>query len=335
MTFGTIALFGSGETAPGMTKIHRKLLGTLQDVRAINLNSPYGFQENVDQMTEKLQGYFDLSLQLPMRTLDLRDVTTASAEDLERFVNAVAGATYVFAGPGSPSYALRQWQTTALRDALLSVAGNGGVVCFSSAAALTLGVATMPVYEIYKAGADPHWLTGLDLLGAFGLSCAIVPHYNNAEGGTYDTSRCYVGERRLQELERMLPADVGVLGIDEHTAALIDLETRILQVEGKGSVHWRRAGAVTQVPAGQAVALDELGANAVSLTIATPPPQLPAASIDAAELAARAARDEALVVALEDVRTSARAAGNYAVADAIRAALHAFGVTIRDGAIAN
>ena len=53
---------------------------------------------------------------------------------------------------------------------------------FATAAALTLGAFTVPVYEIYKVGEDPHWLEGLDVLGSVGLSVAVVPHYNNAEG---------------------------------------------------------------------------------------------------------------------------------------------------------
>jgi hypothetical protein len=54
MSQGVLALLGSGETAPGMTKVHRQLLKRLGDVRAVNLDTAYGFQENVPQMTEKL-----------------------------------------------------------------------------------------------------------------------------------------------------------------------------------------------------------------------------------------------------------------------------------------
>ena len=46
---------------------------------------------------------------------------------------------------------------------------SSGALVFASAAALTLGVVTVPVYEIYKVGADPCWLDGLDLLSALGL----------------------------------------------------------------------------------------------------------------------------------------------------------------------
>jgi len=54
----------------------------------------------------------------------------------------------------------------------------------ASAAALTIGRFTLPVYEIYKVGQDIHWVDGLDILSQFGLHLVVVPHWNNAEGGT-------------------------------------------------------------------------------------------------------------------------------------------------------
>jgi len=60
----------------------------------------------------------------------------------------------------------------------------------------------------------PRWLEGLDLLGAAtGLRAAVVPHYDNAEGGTHDTRFCYMGERRLRKLEATLPEGAFVLGV--------------------------------------------------------------------------------------------------------------------------
>ena len=48
---------------------------------------------------------------------------------------------------------------------------------------------------------------------------------------------------------------------------------------------------------------------------------------------ARRERDEALITALDSVRSQARSQGQYEIADAIRLALADFGVTVRDGAI--
>src|SRR5216683_2901823 len=119
---------------------------------------------------------------------------------------------------GGPTYALRQWSGSEIPKLLADKLRHGGCVNFASAAALTLGVATVPVYEIYKVGDDPSWAEGLDLLSDFGLRVAVIPHYDNAEGGTHDTRYCYLGERRLTVLERELPEDAAVLGVDEHTA---------------------------------------------------------------------------------------------------------------------
>jgi cyanophycinase-like exopeptidase len=317
-----------------MTKVHRRLLNSLSETRAVNVNTPYGFQENVDQMTAKVQQYFDTSLQLPLRDLDLRSLEGASPEAQRAFSAAVANATYVFAGPGSPSYALAQWGPLPFRDNLAQVLAQGGVVCFSSAAALTLGAFTPPIYEIYKAGSAPTWLAGLNLTSLLGLNCVVLPHYNNAEGGTYDTSRCYLGERRLRLLEAELPDGVGIFGIDEHSAALIDLETREVSVLGKGEVHWRLAGTVEHFAAGTTFSLDDLGATAVALDDIEVDDAPEESALDAVNLLALRARDEALVAALDHARANARAKGLYDIADQIRDALTAFGVTVRDGASA-
>ena len=87
------------------------------------------------------------------------------------------------------------------------VAASGGTVTFASAAALTIGVVSVPVYEIYKSGADPAWAQGTNLLERLtGLRAALIPHYDNTEGGTHSTRFCYLGERRLRFLEGELPA---------------------------------------------------------------------------------------------------------------------------------
>ena len=77
------------------------------------------------------------------------------------------------------------WAGSGFDDALAAVATSGGTVTFASAAALTIGVVTVPVYEIYKSGADPAWAQGTNLLERLtGLRAALIPHYDNTEGGT-------------------------------------------------------------------------------------------------------------------------------------------------------
>jgi hypothetical protein len=135
---------------------------------------------------------------------------------------------------------------------------SGGIVTFASAAALTLGKYTLPVYEIYKAGEPPRWLDGLDILSELGIKAALIPHYNNAEGGHHDTRFCYMGERRLSFLERELPEDVYVLGVDEHTGVVLDIDADEATVVGKGVVTIRVRGVSQEFASGTVIPLDKL-----------------------------------------------------------------------------
>jgi hypothetical protein len=40
--------------------------------------------------------------------------------------------------------------------------------------------------SIYKVGAAPYWAGGSNLLAQIGLCAAVIPHYDNAEGGTHE-----------------------------------------------------------------------------------------------------------------------------------------------------
>jgi hypothetical protein len=202
--------------------------------------------------------YFRESVSAEIQVSDIRSSAEADTVRNETMLARLGEARYVFAGPGSPSYALRQWTGTVVPQLLADKLSGGGAVTFASAAALTLGVATVPVYEIYKVGADPHWLEGLDLLASTGLRAAVIPHYNNAEGSNHDTRYCYLGEQRLAVMEGALPEDAFVLGVDEHTAVVLDLEAGDARVEGLGVVTIRVDGRSTEIPAGTTLAISEI-----------------------------------------------------------------------------
>jgi len=116
----------------------------------------------------------------------------------------------------------------------------------------------LPVYEIYKVGEEPRWLEGLNILGEIGINAALIPHYNNAEGGHHDTRFCYMGERRLAILERELPDDVYVLGVDEHTGVVIDIDAQTATVVGKGVLTIRVKGVSTEIASGEVMPIDRL-----------------------------------------------------------------------------
>jgi hypothetical protein len=272
-----LTIMGSGETAPTMVKVHRAVLERLgpPPVPAVLLDTPFGFQENATELAQKVVAYFAESLRTKIEVAGISHEALEGdgrpiglEEDRfadERLFAKVRDAQYLFAGPGSPSYALRKWKGTVVPSLLTETLEHGGAVTFSSAAALTLGFRTVPVYEIYKVGEEPFWLEGLDVLAVTGLKAAVIPHYNNAEGGTHDTRFCYLGERRLSLLEAELPEDAFVLGIDEHTAVVMDLDSRQCSVEGIGTLTVRAKGVSRSWASGETLTIEEIEETARQL----------------------------------------------------------------------
>lgn len=254
---GILALMGSGETSPTMVTLHRELAGRLGAAAdAVILETPYAFQVNREDISSRARDYFRRSVGLA--TVIAPD-TGAGEETGELLRDQVRRADWVFSGPGSPSYALERWRARKLGEVLADRVRRGhGVTVMASAAACTAGFAAVPVYEVYKAGHAPVWLEGLDLFGALGVPVAVVPHYDNAEGRTHDTRFCYLGEERLALMERELPQGSAVLGIDEHTAVIVDLDTSEARVWGRGVMTVRRQGVSVVVPAGSVLSVDEL-----------------------------------------------------------------------------
>jgi hypothetical protein len=261
-----LTIMGSGETAPTMIKVHREVFNRLgrAEPSAVLLDTPYGFQANADIISDRAVEYFRQSVGRRVEVAQLRRTDTGDSVAIERALARIRRADWLFTGPGSPSFALRQWAGTPVPGVLaglLKAGGPGGALVFSSAAALTLGVATVPVYEIYKVGADPFWLDGLDLLSALGLPVAVIPHFDNAEGGNHDTRFCYLGQPRLEQLERELPDGAFVLGVDEHTGVILDLDADTATILGRGVVTLRQHRRERLLEAGQTVALDVLRAG--------------------------------------------------------------------------
>ncbi|HEX6871417.1 MAG TPA: hypothetical protein VF163_10000, partial [Micromonosporaceae bacterium] len=233
---GLLAIMGSGETAPTMVKTHRSIFERIGDRPAVLLDTPYGFQSNADDISARAVSYFAASVGRTVNLVSWRaDPPPGLAR--ERALTALRSAGWVFAGPGSPTYALRHWRGTPVASVLTDLLRGDGAVVLASAAALTLGSHTVPVYEIYKAGIDPHWQPGLNLIEEVcGLPAVVIPHYDNAEGGHHDTRFCYLGETRLAQLEGELPESSFVLGVDEHTGVLLDLSAGTATVVGNGTM---------------------------------------------------------------------------------------------------
>jgi len=256
---GIIALMGSGELTATMVEVHKELLaGLAGPPQAIFLDTPAGFQLNVDHLSERATEYFRQHVQQDMSIVSFKSKERSTPLEAEQAFHAMREANFFLVGPGSPSYAVRQWQETPIPEILTKRVEGGGCLVAASAAALTVGRFTLPVYEIYKVGEDLHWVEGMNILEHFGFNLVVIPHWNNAEGGTHDTRFCFMGESRFEKLESLLPGDVSIFGLEEHTACLIDLDKNEAVIKGLGTVTLRRRGGEIVFAKGDRFSLDIL-----------------------------------------------------------------------------
>lgn len=273
---GTITLIGSGEFGQGMAHVYRAILARAGAApTAVFLDTPAGFELNADAISAKAANYFSQRLNLVLQPVSFKNKNQATALEIEAALRVLRRADLILAGPGSPTYAVRHWSGTPVWDAVLDRFAAGAHLVWASAAAIAQGICALPVYEIYKAGQEPHWQPGLDLFAALGMALAIVPHWNNREGGSFDTRRCYLGEARFDALERQLPRGTVVLGIDEYTACIFDPTVETCSVMGAATVTIRRDGSERVFSAGERFSFSELTApsrsvSAAGATIAAP-----------------------------------------------------------------
>jgi peptidase E len=240
---GMIVLMGSGELTATMVEVHKELLGRISGApKAVFLDTPAGFQLNVDQISKKAQNYFQVHVLHALSIASFKSTETITPYEAEQAYHSLREADFVLIGPGSPTYAVHQWRHSSIPEILTKRIKEGGCLVAASAAALTVGRFTLPVYEIYKVGQALHWVDGMDILKHFGFNLVVVPHWNNAEGGNHDTRFCFMGQPRFSQLVSLLPEDVSILGLDEHTACILDLENDEAVIKGIGTVTLQRSG---------------------------------------------------------------------------------------------
>jgi len=334
---GLVILFGSGETSPSGRKVHDWLMRQLSPpIIVAVLETPAGFQPNSALVAEKMADFVHLDLQnyRPQVTVvAARKRGTPFSPDDAEIVGPLLQASVVFWGPGSPTYAVRQLRDSLAWHVLVGRHRLGAAMVMASAAAMASSAYALPVYEIYKAGEDLHWQEGLDLFGPYGLSLVFVSHWNNTEGGAeLDTSHGFVGRARFGELMTFLPSEVTVIGIDEHTALVIDLGVGICGVMGLGGVTVLGKGEERRFTAGQAFSMAELG----PFQIPEPEKGIPSevwqrvlAAQDQVEVEV-SGEPPPEVMALVDEREAARARRDWATSDDLRERIVSLGWEIRD-----
>jgi len=335
-TPGWIAFLGSGETAAAGGQWFEQIAADLpKPVNIAVLETPAGFELNARRVAERVSEFLKIRLQNyrpRIETLSLRRRGEPFSTDDPTLCQPLLDSNLIYLGAGSPTYTARQlagslaWNLVQARHRL------GAAIGLASASAIAAGTHVLPVYEIFKAGMDLHWRTGLDLLGPFGLSLVVVSHWNNNDGGAeLDTSRCFVGQERFEQLTSTLPPDSVILGLDEHTGVILDLTAAECRVVGRDAVHILRAGQEDNFRNGETFPIHLLG-NYHPLE--DPSTGLPAETWQQATgfSPAPAAQPElsTQVQELLDLRQAAREARQWGEADRLRDEIAALGWLVKD-----
>jgi len=261
---GLIVFFGSGEISPSGRRVYDWVMNRLSEpIRVAILETPAGFQPNSavvagkvgDFLSHHLQNYRHDITVIPARKRGIQH-----SPDNEDIVSPIINPDIIFLGPDSPTYTIRQLQDSITWHTVLACNRQGSNLVLASAATIAASNHALPVYEIYKAGEDLYWHPGLDLFGPYGLSVVFVPHWNNREGGAeLDTSCCFMGKSRFEQLQAMLPSDVSVVGIDEHTALVMDIPAGKCHVLGRGTVTLLQKKNIKSYASKQVFSINELG----------------------------------------------------------------------------
>jgi hypothetical protein len=332
---GPIVLFGSGEASPIARRVHAAALSQVTPpIRACVLETPAGFEPNSARVAGRLADFLRHRLApfaVQVEVVPARRRGTPLSPDEPEVVAPLLKANYFVLGPGSPTYAAKQLDGSLAWHAILARHRLGAPLVLASAAAIAASAHALPVYEIYKVGEDLGWKAGLNLLGPFGRHVAIVPHWNNHEGGEeLDTSHSFMGRERFERLLGLLPPDVDVVGIDEHTALMLDFAADVGIVFGRGGVSWQRDGSTTRVDAGSSLPLATLGLTRYPESR----DDIPQAVWDAAcqtDLSSSPNQEPPEPVrALVAARAQARANADWGLSDTLRLEIAAAGWQVRD-----
>lgn len=333
-----MAFLGSGETSLAGGRIFEHLARQITgQIRIAVLETPAGFELNSGQVATKVADFLNNRLgnyHPIVEVVAARKKGTAFSPDDPEICAPLLRANIIFLGPGSPTYAIRQLRGSLAWELIRARHRMGATLVFASAATIAAGAYALPVYEIYKAGMDMYQVEGLDFFADFGLALSIVPHWNNAEGGTdLDTSRCFVGMERFTGWHAALPDNQTILGLDEHTGVIMDFTKQECTISGVSSISLIHKAETIVHPSGSTFPLKEFG----NFCIPTPPSkgistevwQMLEHSRQMEEMD-KEAQPPAEVIALAQARQSARAQKDWATSDHLRRQINELGWNVQD-----
>ncbi len=335
-TLGPIGLLGSGETSLAGGRVFEAIAQKIaQPLRIAVLETPAGFELNSPQVAGRVAEFLRTRLQNfnpQVEVVGARKRGSDHDPDDPAVLAPLGRANLIFMGPGSPTYAVRQLKDSLAWDLIRARHRMGAALVFASAATISIGAWTLPVYEIYKAGEDVYTLPGLNFFADYKLMLSCIPHWNNAEGGEdVDTSRCFVGIDRFAQWCALLPDDNTTIGLDEHTGLILDFQTGKCQVSGVSSVTLLRECNPEIYPSGAEFSLTDLGKFE---WLARPEEGISQAAWKIVKTAETEKADEeaipARVLQLVEERQQARLRKDWSTSDRLREQIAALGYQVQD-----
>ncbi len=337
MSLGNIAFLGSGETSLAGGRVFEQIAKQIDaPLRIALLETPAGFELNSPQVVGRVADFIKNRLQNFNPQIDIiparKKGSAFSPDDLE-ICAPLLQANFIFLGPGSPTYAIRQLMGSLAWEIIRARQRLGAAVIFASAATIAASSHALPIYEIFKVGQDVHTVPGLGIFEDFSTPISFVPHWNNTDGGSdVDTSHCFIGTERFSQWRNLLPAAHPIFGLDEHTGAVFNFQTNEIQVIGAGSVSILSTETAKIHAAGNKIPFSELG----PLSLADGP----ATGISPAvwELVQNASTTEPVMeelppaeaVTLAAERQSARERKDWSAADRYRQQISSLGWAVQD-----
>lgn len=333
---GRIMLIGGGEVAPNVRRAYEWLFEHVEKpIRMAMLETAAGFEPNSPDVAEEVANYIRVHLQNfhpQIEVIPARKKDTDFSPDDPDIVEPLYRANIIMLGPGSPTYAVWQLSNSLTWEVIMARLLLGANLVFTSACTIASSRYSLPVYEIFKVGEDVHWKSGLDLLGLFGLKTVHIPHWNSKDGGeSLDLTRCYMGKMRFAEAVKLLPNDSQIIGLDDHTALVIDVGAEQAHVVGASHITLGPTDDWPKYSDGDVIPVTELG-NWQSLDkvpqIISPEVWEKAVAIE--EEMQREPEAPAEVLALIQQRDQARMDKDWTRADELREKIEAAGWRLMD-----
>jgi hypothetical protein len=333
--YGPVALLGSGETSLAGGRVFETIARQfLQPLRIAILETPAGFELNSQRVAGRVGDFLQERLQNFNPRIDIipaRRCGTPFSPENPQILQPLLQANIIFMGPGSPTYAVRQLKGSLAWDLVRARHRMGAALVFASAAVIAIGAYALPVYEIYKVGQDVSFMPGLDLFADLTPPLSIIPHWNNTDGGDeVDTSRCFIGLERFNQWCNLLPAAHTTIGLDEHTAIIIDFVTGKCTISGLSSVTLLKSCKSEIFPTGSEFPISELGVFTWSEDTASGISARAWEMIKCAEQVDGSEETPAELANLVKERQQARSRQDWATADTLRLKMAMLGWRVLD-----